>query len=90
MDDDEITIDKKVLAYILIAILGGNAGVVLLNKGTPVARSDPFTGKEGRELERRTDRIDAEQQKMIWRMQTVERGIAKCQKITEEHLRQHK
>ena len=52
-------------------------------------RSDPFTGTEGRDMERRLDRVDAEQQKMIYRMRLREDDAKECRGMIQEHLRQH-
>ena len=86
---DEMSFDKKTLAYVLILVMSGNAGVVFLNKTNPELRADSFTGQEGKDLEIRINRIDAEQQKMIWRMVKQEAATTECQKTTQDHLRRH-
>ena len=89
MSDDEFSSwQKKLFAGIFVAILGGNAGF-LLNKANPDMRNDPFTGREGREMERRLDRIDAEQQKMIYRMLRREEDAKECRDMLQTHLRRH-
>ena len=47
---DDFGIDKKSLAYVLILVLTGNAGVVWLNKANPDMRADAFTATEAKEL----------------------------------------
>lgn len=50
MSDDEFSgIQKKIIGWILIAVVGGNTGVILLNKQY-VVRADPFTGHDADEL----------------------------------------
>ena len=90
MSDEEFSgIQKKIFAWLLIAVLGSNAGMLALNKANPQFRADAFTGQEGKELESRINRIDAEQQKMIWRMVKQEAAATECQKTTQDHLRRH-
>ena len=90
MSDEEFSgLQKKLFLWLFVAVLGGNAGVIAINKSNPQSRADPFTGAEGKELERRIDRIDAEQQKMIWRMVTQEADSTECQKTIQDHLRRH-
>ena len=89
MSDDEFSSwQKKLFAAIIIAILGGNAGF-LLNKTTPQARNDPFTGTEGREMEHRLDRVDAIQQTMSFRMAQREEQAKECRQQLDSHLRRH-
>ena len=89
MIDEEFSgIQKKLFLWLFVAVLGGNAGVIALNKANPESRADPFTGTEGKELERRIDRIDAEQQKMIWRMVNQETAATECRKTLQDHLRE--
>ena len=89
MNDDEFNSwQKKLIAAVIIALAGGNAGF-LLNKSTSEVRHDPFTGSEGKEMELRIDRIDTEQQKMIYRMMRREEDSKDCLKTLQEHLRQH-
>jgi hypothetical protein len=52
MSDDEFSgVQKKIMAWLLIGVLGGNALVITLNKANPDMRSDPFTGTDAEELE---------------------------------------
>ena len=89
MSDDEFSSwQKKLVAAIIIALVGGNAGF-LLNKSTSEVSYDPFTGTEGRAAEHRVDRIDAEQLKMIWRMQQVEKQCKDANEAMQEHFRIH-
>ena len=89
MSDEEFSgIQKKLFLWLFVAVLGGNAGVIALNKSAPESRADPFTGQEGKEFERRIDRIDAEQQKMIWRMVNQEAAATECRKNLQNHLRE--
>ena len=89
MSDEEFgSWQKKLIATIIVAIVGGNVGF-MLNKTTPEVRHDPFTGKQGRDLEHRIDRIHAEQTKMIWRMQQVEKKCAQCTIKQQDHFRMH-
>ena len=86
MGEDETT---KVL-YWFIATLIGSVGLNQgINKVTPTVRNDPFTGSEGREMERRLDRIDSEQQKMIYRMLRREEDAKECRDMLQTHLRRH-
>ena len=39
-------LQKKLVVLVLLAVLGSNTGVVLLNKSSPDMRADPFTGKD--------------------------------------------
>ena len=48
MSDDDNT--KKLLVGVLIAVLGGNAGVIVLNKSSPSVRADAFTATDAKEL----------------------------------------
>ena len=89
MSDDEFNSwQKKLIAAIIIALVGGNAGF-LLNKTSSDGRYDPFTGAEGKEMEHRLDRVDTEQQKMIWRMNQVENCCDNCREKTQDHYRAH-
>ena len=45
------SIQKRLIGWLLIAVLGANSGVILLNKNSPAMRSDPFTGADAEELE---------------------------------------
>ena len=44
------SIQKRLIGWLLIAVLGANSGVILLNKNSPAMRSDPFTGADADEL----------------------------------------
>ena len=89
MSDEEFSSwQKKLIAAIVIALVGGNAGF-LLNKTTQDARYDPFTGTEGREMEHRIDRVDAIQQTMSFRMAQREEQAKECRKQLDSHLRRH-
>ena len=48
MSDDDQT--KKLLVGVLLAVLGGNAGVIALNKSSPSVRADAFTATDAKEL----------------------------------------
>ena len=48
MSDDDNT--RKLLVGVLIAVLGGNAGVIALNKSSPSVRADAFTATNAKEL----------------------------------------
>ena len=48
MSDDDNT--KKLLVGVLIAVLGGNAGVIALNKSSPSVRADAFTATDAKEM----------------------------------------
>ena len=87
-DDDLDAIQKKIFGWVIVAVLGGNAGFIL-NAVSPETRNDPFTGTEGAAMELRLDRIDAEQQKMIYRMGKIEAWGEKCRDRVNEHLRNH-
>jgi len=51
MSEDEFSnMQKKLLGWLLVVVLGGNTGVILLNKSNPDMRSDPFTGTDAKEL----------------------------------------
>jgi hypothetical protein len=90
MSDDEFTgLQKKILGWLLVAVVGGNTGVILLNKTSPDMRSDPFTGSEGRELQKQVNRIDAIQQTMLHRMQRREEDDRELADLIEQHLRRH-
>jgi len=90
MDNEGFSgIQKKLFLWLFVAVLGGNAGVIALNKANPELRADAFTGQEGKELERRIDTINAEQQKMIWRMLKQEAASTECRKTLQDHLRRH-
>ena len=88
MSDDEFSSWQIKLLAGMIIIFASNAGF-MLNKSSPEMRSDPFTGTEGRDMERRLDRVDAEQQKMIYRMRLREDDAKECRGMIQEHLRQH-
>ena len=49
-ENENVSFDKKTLAWFLMVALGGNIGVLSLNRATPEVRSDPFTGAEAEEL----------------------------------------
>ena len=54
MSDDEFSsIQKKLIGWLLVGLLGGNSVVMLLNKNNPDMRSDPFTGSDAKEMETR-------------------------------------
>ena len=98
MTDEDFNLwQKKVLAIaaVVIAIVSGNAGF-FINKITPEVRYDPFTGADGdviietiEKMERRIDRIDSEQQKMIWRMKEVERRCRATREDIKDHYKGH-
>lgn len=51
--------DKKLIAFAVLVLFGGNiTGIV--NSVSPDFRADPFTGREGRELQRQIDEIRAD------------------------------
>ena len=89
MSEEEFSgVQKKLIGWILIAVLGGNAGA-MLNLGTSKVRSDPFTGSEGREMQKQLNKVDAIQQTMLHRMANREREDRELQKMLREHLRRH-
>jgi hypothetical protein len=89
MSDEEFNSwQKKLVAAIIIALVGGNAGF-LLNKTTSDARYDPFTGSEGRAIEHRLDEVYSIQQTMLFRMEQMEDYSAECRIRLRDHLRQH-
>jgi len=54
MSDDEFSsIQKKLIGWLLVGLLGGNSVVMLLNKNTSGMRYDPFTGEDAKEMEAR-------------------------------------
>lgn len=95
MSEDEFnSLQKRIMGWLLIAVLGGNTGVILLNKSSPEMRSDPFTGSQGKELrnqissiENRMDRVEAEQGKLIYRIDQSEAWQKDCRQLVQEHLR---
>ena len=68
MTDDQFTFDKKTLGWLLVAILGGNIGVVTLNRVSPDMRADAFTATEAKKMQSEINTIHAIQQTMIFRM----------------------
>jgi len=89
MSEEEFSgVQKRLIGWILIAVLGGNAGA-MLNLGTSKVRSDPFTGTQVRELEHQVNKIDAIQQTMLHRMQRREEQDKELQRLIENHLRRH-
>ena len=89
MSEEEFSgVQKRLIGWILIAVLGGNAGA-MLNLGTSKVRSDPFTGSQGRDLQKQLNKIDAIQQTMLHRMQEREREDRELSKLVREHLRRH-
>ena len=58
-DEDFASWQKKLYAWIVVAVVGGNMGT-LLNAFNPGIRSDPFTGTAGAALERRVDTLESE------------------------------
>ena len=86
---DDTPFDKKTLAYVLILVMSGNAGVVLLNKTNPELRADSFTGTDAKELKSEIKLIYAIQQTMLHRMAERERADKELKNLVEEHLRRH-
>ena len=89
MSEEEFSsVQKKLIFWIIVAVLGGNAGA-MLNLGTSKVRSDPFTGTEAREMQRQLNKVDAIQQTMLHRMQNRERDDREILQMLQEHLRGH-
>ena len=86
---DEMSFDKKTLAYVLILVMSGNAGVVLLNKTQPELRADAFTATDAKELKSEINLIYAIQQTMLHRMSERERADKELKNLVEAHLRKH-
>ena len=68
MTDDQFSFDKKTLGWLLVAILGGNIGVVTLNRVAPEMRADAFTATEAKKMQAEITAIHAIQQTMLFRM----------------------
>jgi len=68
MTDDQFSFDKKTLGWLLVAILGGNIGVVTLNRVSPDMRADAFTATEAKKMQAEITAIHAIQQTMLFRM----------------------
>ena len=66
-DDDFAAWQKKLYVWIIVAVVGGNAGT-LLNALNPNMRSDSFTGADGALLERRIDTLEADLGVVIYRI----------------------
>ena len=64
--------DKKLIAFALLVLFGGNlTGIV--NTLNPDFRADPFSGTEGRDLQRQLDEIkqhDAETRQLLQELLT--------------------
>ena len=86
---DDTPFDKKTLAYVLILVMSGNAGVVLLNKTQPDLRADAFTATDAKELKSEIKLIYSIQQTMLHRMGERERADKELKSLVEAHLRRH-
>ena len=79
MPDDELDkLQKKMFAWVLAAVIGGNAGTVF-NAITPKVRNDPWTGTQGMVHEQRLDRIESFVELSRWRMVQCEEFHKECQ-----------
>lgn len=63
--------DKKLVAFALLVLFGGNFSGIL-NTINPDIRSDPFTGSEGRDLQRQIDAIKQDDFELRESMQALE------------------
>ena len=66
-------------AWVLAAVIGGNAGTVF-NAITPKVRNDPWTGTQGKGHEQRIDSIEAFINLSRYRMAQCESFHTECQK----------
>jgi hypothetical protein len=87
-DEEFNSWQKKLVAAIIIALVGGNAGF-FLNKTIPDARFDPFTGSEGAVQEKRLDVVESTQKTMLYRMKRQEVWRDECRITVQDHLRHH-
>ena len=78
------------------AIAGVITGLVLAffgvdgYRGIVNPRPDPFTGTDGKALERRIDALEGHWENLNWRMLQVEDCCDECEDDAHEHQRNHK
>lgn len=78
----DIRLSPKALTMFLALALGGNGAMTYFSTRPDSVRPDPFTGEQGRELEKKIDENKERVSEILRDLKLIERRLDACERKT--------